>query len=226
MVLLSRPKRSQTIICRRIRILEDTVLGLEARSRRLKGNNVNDDTRNAVTIRPQLPLEERMATVEKILVVLPVIAAEALLILSLFLPFVTATSYSRDDQVINLSQLGLAFFGVAPASSEGLDSGDIDAVGVLFGVAFLGLFLVTLCSIVGLAFVAYGKVSSRAARVLTTFVVLLAVGVAGAWLVIALGSTSESPWLPETASFTLVAGAILAAVVTFLPAFRSIWLRR
>ncbi len=187
---------------------------------------MNDDTRNAVTVRPQLPLEERIATVEKILVLLPVIAAEALLILSLFLPFVTATSYSRDDQVINLSQLGLAFLGVAPAASVGLTSGDIDAVGVSFGVAFMGLFLVMLCSIVGLAFVAHGKVSSRAARVLTTFVVLLVVGVAGAWLVIALSSTSESPWLPDAASLTLVAGALLAAVVTFLPGFRSIWLRR
>jgi hypothetical protein len=187
---------------------------------------VDDDTRTAATDRQQPRLEERLAALERIVVLLPVIAAEALLILSLFLPFVTVTSYSRDDEVVNLSQLGLAFFGVAPASSEGLDSGDVDAVGVLFGVAFLGLFVVMLCSIVGLAFVARGRVPTRAARVITTFVVLLVIGAAGAWLVIALGSSSESPWLPETASLTLVAGALLAAMVTFLPSFRSIWLRR
>jgi hypothetical protein len=188
---------------------------------------VNDDTRQSTTDGLRLPrLEERLATVEKIVVLLPVIAAEALLILSLFLPFVTVTSYNDDDQVVNLSQLGLAFFGVVPASSTGLSSGDVDAVGVVFGVAFLGLFLVMLCSIVGLAYTARGRISSRAAGVLTTFAVLLTIGTAGAWLVIALGSTSESPWLPEAASLTLVAGTLLAAVVTFLPSFRSIWIRR
>jgi hypothetical protein len=188
---------------------------------------VNDDTRQSTTdeLRLRLPrLEERLATVEKIVVLLPVIAAEALLILSLFLPFVTVTSYNDDDQVVNLSQLGLAFFGAA--SSAGLSTGDIDAVGALFGVAFLGLFLVVLCSIVGLAYTARGRISTRAARVLTTFAVLLTIGTAGAWLVIALGSTSESPWLPEAASLTLVAGTLLAAVLTFLPSFRSIWIRR
>lgn len=183
------------------------------------GNSVTDewDSRSR--------LDERIATLERIAVLLPVLAAEALLILSLFLPFVTVTSYSDDDRVVTLSQLGLAFFGAVPASSAGLSSGDIDAVGVFFGVAFLGLFLVMLCAIVGLAIVARGRVSPRSARVLTTFAVLLAIGTAGAWLVIGLGATSESPWLPEAGSFTLVAGALLGAVVTFLPSFRSIWIR-
>lgn len=171
-------------------------------------------------------LEQRVANLEKIAVSLPVVAAEALLILSLFLPFVTVTSYSRDDQVVNLWQLGLTFFGVLPASSAGLSSGDVDAVGVLFGIAFLGLLVVLLCSILGLVVVARGRVSARAARALTAIGVLLVLGAAGAWLVIALGSTSESPWLPEAGSLTLVAGAVLVALVTFLPAFRGIWLRR
>ncbi|WP_291053930.1 hypothetical protein [Herbiconiux sp.] len=127
--------------------------------------------------------------------------------------------------MVNLSQLGLAFFGAVPTSSAGTSSGDIDAAGALFGVAFLGLFLVMLCSIVGLAIVARGGVSTRSARVLTTFAVLLAVGAAGAWLVIGLGATSESPWLPEAGSLTLVAGALLGAIVIFLPSFRSIWVR-
>jgi hypothetical protein len=200
---------------------------LKATSTSTLGEIVDGKTSTSTTdelgLRPRL--EERIATLEKIAVLLPVLAAEALLLLSLFLPFVTVTSYSDDDQVANLSQLGLAFFGVMPASSAGVSSGDVDAVGVLFGVAFLGLFVVMLCSIVGLAFVARGRISTRAARVITTFTVLLAVGTAGAWLVIAIGSTSESPWLPEAASLTLVAGALLAAVVTFLPSFRSIWIR-
>jgi hypothetical protein len=188
---------------------------------------VNDVTPNARDDAPRARLEQRIADLERIAISLPVVAAEALLILSLFLPFVTVTSYSRDDEVVNLWQLGLAFFGVAPASasSEGLDSGDLDAVGVLFGVAFLGLLVVLLCSIVGLVVLVRGRVSARAARVLSTIGVLLVIGAAGAWLVIALGSTSESPWLPEAGSLTLVAGAVLVALVSFLPAFRGIWLR-
>jgi hypothetical protein len=187
---------------------------------------VNDVTPTAHDHAPRPRLEERIADLEKIAVGLPVVAAEALLILSLFLPFVTVTSYSRDDEVVSLWQLGLAFFGVAPATSEGVDGGDVDAVGVLFGVAFLGLLVVLLCSIVGLLVVARGRVSTGGARVLTTLGVLLTIGTAGAWLVIALGATSESPWLPEAASLTLVAGALLVALVTYTPAFRRIWLRR
>lgn len=187
---------------------------------------MDDDTRNSTDDGLRLRTDERIANLEKIALILPVVAAEALLISSLFLPFVTVTSYDRDDQAITLSQLGLALFGVAPASSAGLDTSDLDAVGLLFGIAFLGLFVVVLCSVVGLAVAARGRIADRAARVLTTVGVLLVIGAVGAWLVIALGSTSESPWLPEAGSLTLAAGALLAAMLLFLAPFRAIWIRR
>lgn len=186
---------------------------------------MGDDTRGHHEISGTL-LESRLANLEKIAISLPTIVAGILLILSLFLPFVRVTPYSQDDELVALWQLGLAFFGVNATSTEGFDSGDVEAVGLLFGISFLGLLVVVLCSIVGLAVLAHGRVATRAARLLTAVGVLLVVGTAGAWLVIALGATSESPWLPEAASFTLVAGALLVALVTLLPTYRHIWLQR
>lgn len=170
-------------------------------------------------------LERRTAALTKVAVVTPVTVAEALLIASLFLPFITTSPYGGDPETVNLAQLGLALFGAAPSSSSGTGSGGTDALGVLFGVAFLGLFVVMLCVIVALLVVGRGAVPKRASAVFTTFGVLLAIGAIGAWSVIGLGSGSESPWLPETASFTLLGGTLFAALVLFFPAFRTLWRR-
>lgn len=166
-----------------------------------------------------IQFEERITALEKIAVFLPAMAAEALLALSLFLPFVTVTSSSDDDEIVTLLQLGLAFFW-------GEDGGETDGVGVLFAIAFLGLFIVLLCNVVGLTFLARGRCTGACAKVISVFAAQLLLGSAGAWLVIGLGSASESPWLPEAASFTLIAAALLVATLTFLAAFRSIWTRR
>ncbi|CAL4860159.1 hypothetical protein MMM2322_01837 [Microbacterium sp. MM2322] len=167
-------------------------------------------------------IDERIATVEKAVLLLPALAAEALLIVSLFLPFVTVRSFQKDDEVITLFQLGTLFGG---GNSNG-ESGEVDGVGVLFGVAFLGLMLVMLCAVAAVAVVLRGNVSPRGAAATTTIGVLLTVGTLGAWLVVGLGITADSPWAPEAGSFTLVAAAVLVAVLAFAPPFRRIWMRR
>jgi hypothetical protein len=180
---------------------------------------MDNETLKSMTDETGNRFEERIVALERSVIILPVLAAEALLILSLFLPFVTVTSYNDEDKVATLPGLGLALFG-------GEQIGEADATELLFVGAFLVLLIVVLCNIVSIAFLTAGPVGSRSAGAITTFAVLLVLGTAGAWLVIALGFSSESPWLPEASSILLVAGTLLVAAVTLLSSFRSIWVRR
>ena len=159
--------------------------------------------------------EQRLAAVEKVLVVVPVIVTEIFLILSLFLPFVT-TEVDEEESTVSFFGLVLTLF--APGSGEGASS-----AGIAFGAAFILLVAVVICSIVAVAALARAPLSTRAAGAVTASVVLLVLGTAGAWIVVAWGESAEGLWITGPALPFLTLGTVTASVLAFLPAYRSIW---
>lgn len=158
-------------------------------------------------------LQERVASIETVLLVIPILLAEILLVLSLFLPFVT-TEVSNDEVTVNLIGLIGGLFG---GDSAG-------AADVAFGVAFVLLVIVIVGSIVSLPLLARRGVKARAAGVALIFGILLVLGTLGAWAVTAIGIGGEDPdWIMGPSIALLTAGALLTALLVFLPAYRAIW---
>lgn len=160
-------------------------------------------------------LEERLAAVEKILVVIPAIVAGIFLVLSLFVPFVTT---EVDEEESTVSFFGMVTNLFAPMSGE-----DVDSAGVVFGVAFMLLIAVIICSIVAVAILMRAPLSMRASGFVTVTAVFLVLGTAGAWIVVAMGENAEGLWITGPALPFLTLGTITTAVLAFLPAYRSIW---
>lgn len=159
-------------------------------------------------------LKSRIEAIEKILVVIPLVLAEALLVLALFVPFVTAEVSEREETVNLFGLVGGLFGG---ADGEGADSAD-----VLFGVAFVVLIVAVIAAIFILPLLGGGRQRRAAAVTLTVITVLLALGTLGAWVVMAMG-TGSGNWMLEPALPLLTAGTAVAALLVFVPAYRSIW---
>ena len=164
---------------------------------------------------PSIRLEERLAAVEKVLVAIPVLVAEIFFVLSLFVPFVT-TDVDEEERTASFFGMVLAIF--APETGENVQSSD-----VVFGAAFVLLIAVIICSIVAVATLLRAPVSTRASGFVTVTAVLLVLGTAGAWIVVAMGENAEGLWITGPALPFLTLGTITAAVLAFLPAYRSIW---
>ncbi|HXH33940.1 MAG TPA: hypothetical protein VNJ54_05955 [Plantibacter sp.] len=161
-------------------------------------------------------MEQRVDAIESILISIPMIVIEVLLVLSLLVPFVTS-EVDEEAQTVNL--LGL----LGGLFSSG-DDGEIDEGAILFGVAFVVLVVVIVGSIFTVPLLARRRVTPRAGATAITFIVLLILGSIGAWTVMAMGLNSEdSPWIMEPALPLLTAATVLAAMIAFLPAYRSIW---
>ena len=176
---------------------------------------MTDPTGVAASEAAQLRLAERVAAIEKILLLLPVVLAEVAIILSLFVPYLT-TRVDGEDETVSF----LTFPFVMLAST---DEGDPEGVEVAFGVAFIVLLLAIVAAIVAIAPIPLGRRSEGATRITTSLVVLLMVGVAGAWLVAFIAVTSRTPGELGPGLSLLTVGTVIAAVVTRVPAYRSIW---
>lgn len=162
-------------------------------------------------------LGERLDAVEKVLVTVPVLIAGALLTVSLFVSFVADDFFGTSDSA-NL--LTLAFMPFVPG-----DDGEIDNGAIAFGIAFLVLLVVIIGTIVVLARLPKRSVSARGTTVATVFVTLLVVGTVGAWIVVGMDAEPRTASTPEAGPFILTAGALTAALVGLLPAYRRIWSR-
>lgn len=161
-------------------------------------------------------LEQRVSALESILLVLPIILIVTLLVLALFLPFVT-TEVSDDDETANL--FGLIFSLFAPD-----ESGELDRGGALFGGAFTVLVIVIIGAILTVPMLARRPLRGRAAVAPLTFAVLLILGTLGAWVVMGMGTNAEySPWFTEPALPVLTLATTLTALLVFLPAYRNMW---
>ena len=166
-----------------------------------------------------LRLTERVTAIEAILRLVPVVLAALFVIPSLFVPFVT---FEIDDGEVTPSLLTMPFDSFARASDPDAGSSGA-AISVAFGIAFLLLLLVTITTLIAIAPIASGQLSERATGFATIMVVLLVVGTACAWFVVAMGIGSEDQWVLGPGLPLLTAGTLVAALVTLLPAYRSIW---
>ena len=137
--------------------------------------------------------------------------AEVALVLSLFIPYYTDANLRSDDpESVNL------FFFL---------TGFSDPDNAIIALAFLLLILAIVGSICTLPILTGERVSTKAGNTVVTFVTLLLLGTAGAWLLIAMTILGENERSMEPAAPLLAVGALLAAMITFLPAYRSIWAR-
>lgn len=160
-------------------------------------------------------LDERVSAIESILMTIPVMVIEVLLVLSLFVPFVT-DEVEGETQTVNLFEL---LFGLFSPGSDG----EVDDSSVVFGVAFAVLVIVIIGSIFTVPILLSRRVSTRAGVTAITFIVLLILGTLGAWTLMAMGLNADSPWVLEPALPLLTVATVLAAMVAFVPAYRSIW---
>lgn len=160
-------------------------------------------------------LDERISAVESILMTIPVMVIEVLLVLSLFIPFVT-DEVDGETQTVNLFGL---LFGLFSLGSDG----EVDDSSVVFGVAFAVLVIVLIGAILTVPILLRRRVTARAGATAITFIILLMLGTLGAWVVMAMGLNADSPWVLEPALPLLTIAAVLAAMVAFVPAYRSIW---
>jgi hypothetical protein len=86
----------------------------------------------------------------------------------------------------------------------------------VFPYALTTLALLTLPSL------ARSEVSTVAERITLAFVALLIAGTIGAWMVMGMGLSSNSPWSMEPALPLLSVGTVLAALLAFLPVYRGL----
>lgn len=160
-------------------------------------------------------LTERVAAIEKIMLLLPVVLAEVAIILSLFIPYLT-TRVEGEDETVSF----LTFpFVMLTSTDEGAPGG----IEVAFSIAFIVLLLAIVAAMVAIAPIPRDRRSEGATRIITGLVVLLMVGVAGAWLVAFIAVTSATPGELGPGLPLLTVGTLIAALVTRVPAYRSIW---
>ena len=159
-------------------------------------------------------LRDRVADLERAVLVFPVLLIETLLALSLFLPFLS-DSIDGEEETVNL-------FSFVAALLKPDRDGDTDAENVILGIAYLVLIAVIIGTMIALL-VSLQRETPNAARIaLTVFAVLLIAGTAGAWLTLSLALGDSSPPTLENALPLLTGATVLAAVYAFLPTFRRI----
>lgn len=178
---------------------------------------MTQDATGTTTEAAQRLLERRVRALEAAVLVFPVIVTELLLVLGLLVPFVT-DKVDGEEQTVNLFGLVGGLF--APDESGEVSSGDAP-----FGVAFIVLIVVIIGSLLFLPSLARSDISPLTQRITLTFVVLLIAGTLGAWMVMGMGLSSNSPWIMEPALPILSVGSVLAALLAFLPVYRGLWKR-
>jgi hypothetical protein len=166
-------------------------------------------------------LTQRVAAIEAVLRLVPVVLAALFVIPSLFLPFVT---YEIEDREVTPSLLTMPFDSFSAASDANAGSSGA-AISIAFGVAFLLLLLVAITSVIAIAPIAGNSLSGRADGFATLMVVLLVVGAVCAWLVVATGVAGDDAWVLGPGLPLLTVGALIAALVTLVPVYRSLWSR-
>ena len=164
-------------------------------------------------------LEARVGVLEKIAVTVPVLVAEVLLVLSLFVPFVVTKRDGSDVETFNFFQ----FVGHLLRVDA---DGDTDGYNLPFGLAFVVLLVVVAASLLLLPYLMRGPLSVRLSRVTTAFIALLVLGSAGAWAALSIGLRFDSREEAAAAPILLALGTLVAALVTFLPAYRRVWAAR
>ncbi|MDQ0643799.1 hypothetical protein [Microbacterium murale] len=169
---------------------------------------------NLTTENAQRLLAQQVRNLRAAVLTLPVILIEILLALGLFLPFVT-DSIDGEDQTVNL--FGLVGGLLGPDSE-----GEVDSASALFGTAFVVLVVVIIGSMIVVSWLARIELSTVAERVVVVFIVLLIAGTLGAWMVMSIGLSSDSPWELEIALPILTVGTLLAALFAFLPSYRRV----
>lgn len=166
-------------------------------------------------------LTQRVAAIEAVLRLVPVALAALFIIPSLFLPFVT---YEVEDTEVTPSLFSMPFDSFSQASDPDAGSSGA-AIGIAFGIAFLVLLLVAITSVIAMAPIAGNGLSGRADGFATLMVALLVVGTVCAWFVVAIGIGSDDRWVLGPGLPLLTVGALIAALVTLLPVYRSLWSR-
>jgi len=176
---------------------------------------MTDESENARRYEQLRGLEARVGVLEKIAVSVPVLVAEVLLVLSLFVPFVV----TKDAETFNFFQ----FVGhLLKVDADG----DTDGYNLPFGLAFVVLLVVVAASLLLLPYLMRGPLSVRLSRVTTAFIALLVLGSAGAWAALSIGLRFDSREEAAAAPILLALGTLVAALVTFLPAYRRVWAAR
>lgn len=175
---------------------------------------MTQDATGTTTEAVQRLLGRRVRALEAAVLVFPVIVTEILLVLGLLVPFVTDT-VDGEEQTVNLFGLVIGLLGADEAGE--VSSGDVP-----FGVAFIVLVAVIIGSIVFVPSLARTEVSTLTERITLAFVALLLAGTLGAWMVMGMGQSSNSPWSMEPALPLLSVGTVLAALLAFLPVYREV----
>lgn len=175
---------------------------------------MTQDAAATTTEAGQRALERRVQALEAAVLAFPLIVTEILLVLGLFVPFVT-DRVDGEEQTVNL-------FGLVGGLLGADESGEVSSGDVPFGVAFVVLIAVILGSLVTLPSLARSEVSTLSERITLTFVGLLIAGTLGAWMVMAMGLSGNSPWSMEPALPLLSIGTLLAALLAFLPTYRGL----
>lgn len=161
-------------------------------------------------------LEQRVASIESILITIPMLLLEVALILSLFVPFASQTTDDEGTEVFNL------FFFLGGFADRD-DDGDPEAASILFASAFLVLILVIIAAICATPVFRGNRTSARAGATAVTVIIVLILGNIGAWMVMLIGIFADSPWELGPALPLLSIGTLLAAMIAFSPGYRSIW---
>ena len=155
--------------------------------------------------------------VRRVVLLVAVILAELCIVPAIFVPFLSA---SFDGREVTGSLLTTPFLAFTPTSD-----GAPEAWSVALGIAFLGLLVVMLGSIIVLPLLVRTGVPKRMNGFITVVVALLVVGVLGAWIVVGIFNTGTEPRVLGAGLPLLTVGALIAALVTFLPASRNVWAR-
>jgi hypothetical protein len=142
-----------------------------------------------------------------------VILAELCIVPAIFVPFLTASFDGRD---VTGSLLTTPFLAFTPTSD-----GPPEGWSVALGIAFLGLLLVMVASVIVLPLLTRTAVPRRLNGVITLVVVLLGIGALGAWVVVGVFATGSEPRTLGPGLPLLTVGAAIAALATFLPASRT-----
>jgi hypothetical protein len=174
----------------------------------------HDADRSLTTESAQRLLAQQVRELRVAVLALPIILIEILLALGLLLPFVT-DSVDGEDQTVNL-------FGLVGGLFAPDEDGEVDSSSVVFGVAFVVLVAVITVSMIVVPWLARTELSTAAERVVIVFVALLIAGTLGAWMVMGMGLSENSPWDLEIALPILTVGTLIAALLVFLPAYRRL----
>ena len=180
---------------------------------------MTEESENARRYEQLRRLEARVGVLEKIAVSVPVLVAEVLLVISLFVPFVVTKRDGSDVETFN-------FFQFVGHLLQVDADGDTDGYNLPFGLAFVVLLVVVAGSILLLPYVTRGPLSATLSRVVTAAVALLVLGSAGGWAALGIGLRFDSREEAAAAPLLLALGALVAALVTFLPAYRKVWAAR